>query len=400
MHQKDICGGATDEKVAFIYSKEFQKYNFSPTHPLQPIRLKLTYELLKAYGFFHKPEIMLVPGQPATDEELEAVHTSDYIEAVKSISKTGEATSYSSVYGIGFGDNPAFPGMHEASSLIAGSSILAADLVMRGEVEHAVNIAGGLHHAQSDRASGFCVYNDPSCAIAYASKNYGSRVAYIDIDAHHGDGVQWSFYDRSDILTISLHESGRYLFPGTGFIEEVGSGAGEGYSVNVPLDPGTYDELFLRAFDEVVPPIIRAFKPDLIVSQNGCDTHYTDPLAGLSLTTNAYEQLYSRIHGLAHEVCDGKLVVLGGGGYQVYEVVPRAWSLLSASTACVDLEDSIPGPWRELCAGVARLQCPGKLRDEPVVPAGVQAEELERKTDDTIRQVKQRLFPYYNLSVD
>ncbi|HZD59851.1 MAG TPA: acetoin utilization protein AcuC, partial [Anaerolineae bacterium] len=294
----------------------------------------------------------------------------------------------------------AFPGMHEASSLVVGSSILAADLVMSGGAEHAINIAGGLHHALSDRASGFCIYNDPACAMAHASRAYGARIAYVDVDAHHGDGVQRAFYDRSDILTISLHESGRFLFPGTGFTDEIGSGKGEGYAVNIPLDPGVYDDLYLRAFNEIVPPLVKAFKPDLLVSQNGCDTHYTDPLAGLSLTTNAYEQIYSKIHELAHEVCGGRLVALGGGGYRVYEVVPRAWSLLSAELACVDLDNAIPDAWREFCADKVHSQCPRKLRDEAFSVTEAQQAAIRRNTEDTILQVRQRVFPYFGLSTD
>ena len=407
MHQKDLCGGSTDEAVAFMYGDEFSDYNFSASHPLQPIRLKLTYELLKAYGVFYKPHVKLLPGRMATDEELLGIHTAGYVDAVKKISEAGDAFGDSSMYGgdgsvygpkfgIGAGDNPAFKGMHEAASLIAGSAIEATELVMSGQVAHSVSISGGLHHALSDRASGFCVYNDPACAIDYAVKHYGARVLYVDIDAHHGDGVQWAFYDRSDVLTLSLHESGRYLFPGTGFIEEIGTGEGEGYSVNVPFEPGIYDELYLRAFNEVVPPVVRAFKPDLIVSQNGCDSHHTDPLASMSLTTNAYEHIYARIHELAHEVSGGKLVALGGGGYQIYEVVPRAWTLLTAEVASVGLDNEIPGPWREMCAGHSRSECPRKLRDEPIEGA---AANLQAKTEQTIEQVKQKLFPYLGLSV-
>lgn len=406
MHQKDLCGGVDDEPVAFIYGDEFSEYNFSSSHPLQPIRLKLTYELLKAYGVFYKPHIKLLPGRLATDEELLGVHTAGYVEAVKKISETGDAFGDSSIYGgdesvygpkfgIGAGDNPAFKGMHEAASLITGSAIEAVELVMSGQVAHAVSISGGLHHALSDRASGFCVYNDPACAIDYAVKHYGARVLYVDIDAHHGDGVQWAFYNRSDVLTLSLHESGRYLFPGTGFIEEIGTGEGEGYSVNVPFEPGIYDELYLHAFDEIVPPVIRAFKPDLIVSQNGCDSHYTDPLASMGLTTNAFEYMYGRIHELAHEVAGGKLVALGGGGYQIYEVVPRAWTLLTAEVASVALDNELPGPWREMCASYSRSEAPRKLHDEPIEGA---AANLQAKTEQTIEQVKQKLFPYLGLS--
>lgn len=383
----------------FVYSDELQEYNFSPTHPLQPVRLKLTYELLKDYGVFDRKHMEVVPGRPATDEELMLVHAWEYINAVKKISETGEEPIKGYEFGIGPGDNPAFKGMHEASSLVAGSSILATDLVMEGKTSHAISISGGLHHALRDRASGFCIYNDAACAIASAAKKYGIKVAYIDIDAHHGDGVQWAFYDRSDVLTISLHESGRFLFPGTGFVDEVGKGGGEGYSVNIPLEPDTYDELYLQAFEEIVPLIIRAFKPDLIVSQNGCDTHYTDPLAQLSLTTNAYERLYALIHELAHEVCEGRLVALGGGGYQIYQVVPRAWALLSASIAGVALDDYTPGTWQDVCTTEAQTHCPVRLRDKAIVTAMANTESLVQTTAATILSVKKKLFPYYGLTV-
>ncbi len=383
--------------VIFLYNEEFQEYEFSSAHPLKPIRLKLTYELLRDYGVFGSTQVKVMPGRLATDEELMLVHAPEYINTVKKISETGNEPSYAYAFGIGPGDNPAFKGMHEASSLIAGCSIVAVDEVMNEKAEHAVNISGGLHHALRDKASGFCIYNDPAIAIAHAAKKYGARVAYIDIDVHHGDGVQWAFYDRADILTVSLHESGRFLFPGTGFIDEVGTGKGEGFSVNVPLEPGTYDDLYLSAFNSIVPPILRAFKPDLIVSQNGCDTHYTDPLAGLSLTTNAYEKLYGAVHNLAHEICGGRLVALGGGGYQAYQVVPRAWSLLSADLANIDLGNSVPESWQELCSEKAHTKCPDSLRDGEIVPRTF-AESIEDRTAHIIASVKQKVFPYYDLS--
>ncbi len=382
--------------VAFLYNDEFQEYDFSPTHPLKPIRLKLTYELLKDYGVFGSSQVKVIPGRLATDGELMLVHAPEYIGAVKKISETGSEPSYAYAFGIGPGDNPAFKGMHEASSLIAGCSIVAIDEVMNKKAEHAVSISGGLHHALRDKASGFCVYNDPAIAIAYATKKYDVRVAYIDIDAHHGDGVQWAFYNRADVLTISLHESGQFLFPGTGFIDEVGIGKGEGFSVNVPLEPGTYDDLYLSAFNSIVPPIVRAFKPDLIVSQNGCDTHYTDPLAELSLTTNAYEKLYAAIHNLAHEICNGRLVALGGGGYQAYQVVPRAWSLLSADLAEINLNNFVPESWQKLCSEKAHTKCPDSLRDRETAPTAF-AESIEDKTAHIIVSVKQKVFPYYGL---
>ncbi|MCL6472583.1 MAG: acetoin utilization protein AcuC [Firmicutes bacterium] len=384
------------EPVAFLYNERFQEYELSPSHPLKPIRLKLTYELLKDYGAFDKSQLAVFPGRLATDEELMLVHSAAYIDVVKRVGGTGSADTLAYSHGIGPGDNPPFKGMHEASSLIAGCSIAATEQVMDGKTKHSINISGGLHHALKDRASGFCIYNDAAVAIAHAIKAYGIKVAYIDIDAHHGDGVQWAFYDRDDVLTISLHESGQYLFPGTGFIDEVGIGKGEGYSVNVPLDPGTFDDLYLLAFDAIVPPLIKVFKPDLIVSQNGCDTHYTDPLAELSLTTNAYEQLYSRIHELAHEVCEGRLVALGGGGYQAYQVVPRAWALLSAELADFTLDDAVPQQWQEFCSAKAHSRCPDKLRDKAAAPS-VFTDSIEQRTKDTIANVKKRVFPYFGL---
>lgn len=384
------------KSVKFVYSDDVTKYDFSPTHPMRPIRLKLTYELLKAYGVFDGGKMDVVPGRIATDDELRLCHSQVYINAVKKISETGEESMHTYEFGIGYGDNPAFKGMHEASALIAGSSVVATDLVMTGEAEHAINIAGGLHHALHDRASGFCIYNDPAIAAAHAAEKYGVRVAYIDIDAHSGDGVQKAFYDRKDILTISLHEDPRYLFPGTGFVEEMGIGEGEGYSVNVPLEPGTYDDLYIAAFREIVPPIVKAYKPDLIISQNGCDTHYTDPLAGLSLTTDAYERLYSMIHTLAHEVCDGRLVALGGGGYQAFQVVPRAWALLSADLAGTFLDDYTPEAWQHVCSDNAKFACPIMLRDKTMLTLG--QDQIEKKTAETVSKVKATLFPYFGLA--
>jgi acetoin utilization protein AcuC len=366
---------------------------------MQPIRLKLTYDLLKDYGVFDGPKLQVVEGREASDDELMLIHSPEYVDAIRRISETGEESMDTYEYGIGYGDNPAFKGIHESSSLIAGSSIVAVDLVMSGEADHAINIAGGLHHAMRDRASGFCIYNDCAMAAEHAAKAYGARVAYLDIDAHHGDGVQVAFYDRSDVLTISLHEDGKFLFPGTGFVNEVGTGEGEGYSVNCPLEPGTYDRLYIAAFKQIVPQIIRAFKPDLIISENGCDTHYTDPLAGLSLTTDAYEYLYAMIHHLAHEVCDGRLVALGGGGYQAFQVVPRAWALLSAGLADIHLDDYTPVSWQSVCSKSAMAACPVKLRDKTLLTLG-HPDSLERRVSGVVQKVHEKVFPYFGLSKD
>jgi acetoin utilization protein AcuC len=384
------------ELVTYVYNDEFQEYDFDPNHPLQPIRLKLSYELSKDYGIFKQSNVKVVAGRFATDDELLLVHDKDYIEAVLEAGESYRDDLSFMEFGIGPGDNPLFERMHDAASLIAGASIVAVDAVINGKSDHAINISGGLHHAQRRKAAGFCIYNDCSIAIEHACREHGIRIAYIDIDAHHGDGVQWSFYNRPDVLTISLHEDGRYLFPGTGFIDEVGAGKGEGFSVNIPLEPGTYDKLYLDAFEQIVPPIVRAYGPDLIISQNGCDTHYTDPLAGLSLSTEAYERLYKAIHNLAHEVCDGRLVALGGGGYQIYQVVPRAWTLLTANLAGVSLDDHTPGSWQGFCSEKATFSCPKRLRDKKTLTLN-HTVSIENRITGLISRVKEKVFPYFDL---
>ena len=223
--------------------------------------------------------------------------------------------------------------MHEAISRVCAATFTAVDLVASGKAKRALNLAGGLHHAHANKASGFCVYNDLAMAIEHAVKKYKLRVAYVDIDAHHGDGVQWLFYDRADVMTISLHESGRYLFPGTGHTYETGKDTGRGYSVNVPLEPFSEDESYLEAFEAVVPTALRYFQPDLIVLQAGADMHRFDPLADLALSIQGMQKSYLRMSELAEELCEGRLVATGGGGYDPYRTVPRAWAALWAAVS-------------------------------------------------------------------
>jgi acetoin utilization protein AcuC len=392
-----VAGGNMSKLVTYVYNDDFQEYNFGSDHPLQPVRLKLAYELSNEYGIFDNENVRVVAGHLASKEELLLVHDQDYIDAVMNASKSREDDMSFLEYGVGPGDNPAFEHMHEAAAMIAGASITAVDAVMESGSDHAISISGGLHHALRNKASGFCIYNDCSIAIEHACKKYGIRVVYLDTDAHHGDGVQWSFYDRPDVLTISLHEDGRFLFPGTGFIDEVGTGAGEGFSVNLPFEPGVYDKLYMDAFEQIVPPIIRAFKPDLIVSQNGCDTHYTDPLAGMSLSTGSYESIYSTIHNLAHEVCDGRMVALGGGGYQIYQVVPRAWTLLTADLVGMSLDDYTPSSWQDFCSEKATFSCPLMLRDKEMLTLNHRF-SVEDKVAEMVAKVKTKVFPYFDLA--
>jgi acetoin utilization protein AcuC len=277
-------------KCGFVYSEDFMKYDFGPTHPLRPIRLKLTFDLLKETNVLDNSSVHIYQPRQASEDELLMVHTKEYIEEVKSFSKTG----------IGYldaGDTPAFKGIHEATSLAVGGSIVAADLVMKGKATHAFNPAGGLHHAGISHAAGFCVYNDIGVAVRHLQQECGVRkVAIVDLDVHHGDGTQEIFYSDQNVLTLDLHEDGRFLYPGSGFIEEMGEGEAIGSKVNIPLPPLTNRDCYLRAFDEIVPPILRAFKPEVIVNQFGVDTHFDDPLAHLSLTMDTYRDLATRIH--------------------------------------------------------------------------------------------------------
>lgn len=302
-------------KPSFFYTDEFLSYDFAGMHPLQPIRLKLTYDAMKVRGTVEKYDVV-VPNT-ATDEELLTVHTSDYVTAVKRADKGIPQFDY----GLGTSDNPLFPNMYYSSLVYTGASISAAKNLK--EKDMAVNISGGLHHAHPSQAAGFCIFNDVALGIMTLLTDY-KRVAYIDIDAHHGDGVQEVFYTRNDVLTISLHESGKFLFPGTGFPDEMGEGEGKGYSVNLPFFPYTGDDVYLECFHAVVPPLVKVFDPDVIVCQLGVDTNKDDPLADFRLSIRGYLQVVEAIKTLHH-----RFLVLGGGGYNL-TVVPKAWSMAMA----------------------------------------------------------------------
>jgi acetoin utilization protein AcuC len=270
---------------------------------------------------------------------------------------------------------------------------------MAGEAAHAFSIAGGLHHAHYDRAAGFCIYNDPAIAIAAVRQEYGGRVAYVDVDAHHGDGVQERFYDDPHVLTISLHESGRYLFPGTGFVREIGEGQGYGFAANVPLEPYTGDDPFLAAFGAVVPPLLRAFQPDLIVVEAGADSHFTDPITHLATTTRLWPPLIEEIHALAHELCAGRLLVTGGGGYQPHTVVPRAWTLVFAALCGrVPADDRLPAEWLDLCRSYAGGPVPETLFDRDGLDLPPEhAERIAAQTERTVASLQNLLFPLHGL---
>ncbi len=317
--------------VRLVWGEQFMDYRLSADHPLQPIRVKLAVDLMRDLGLTASAEV--VEPREADAVEIALAHEPAFIDLVRRLSEPAGigGLSVAAVLEAGFdtSDNPVAQGMHQACATIVGGSLVAAESVHSGAVEHAFNPAGGLHHADRARASGFCVYNDVAVAVAWL-RAQGHRVAVVDVDVHHGDGTQALFYSDPQVLTISIHESGHHLFPGTGFPDETGAGAARGTAANLPLHPDTWDEPWLAAFEAVVPALLREFRPTILVTQNGCDTHLLDPLAHLRASTAIWPRIGRRCHELAHELCAGRWVATGGGGYALREVVPRAWSLLFA----------------------------------------------------------------------
>ncbi|WP_434743330.1 acetoin utilization protein AcuC [Micromonospora sp. SH-82] len=336
----------SDETVV-VWDESLLAYDLGD-HPLDPVRVELTVALARELGVLDRPGVRLVRPRPADDALLTRVHTADYLDAVRAAPNDPLFAGY----GLGTSDNPVFPGMHESSALVAGASVAAAEAVWRGEARRAVNVAGGLHHAMPDRAAGFCVYNDPAVAIARLLDLGAERIAYVDVDVHHGDGVQEVFWNDPRVLTISLHETPLALFPGTGFPDETGGPEAAGSAVNVALPPGTGDPGWQRAFHAVVPSVLRAFRPQVLVTQCGADAHRIDPLADLNLSVDGQRATYLALRALADELCDGRWVATGGGGYALVEVVPRAWTHLLAVATGEPLTPATPTPpaWRELAA--------------------------------------------------
>jgi acetoin utilization protein AcuC len=382
--------------AALIWDPDLTSYYMGPAHPLDPVRLTLTAQLIEAFGFLAPADV--IHPRSATEDELRLVHSLRYIEAVR---HAGDwSTDFSPTMGLGTADNPIFPGMHEAAALTCGATIEGIEEVLAGRRPRTFSIAGGMHHAHRDRAAGFCVYNDAAVGIAAARRERPDlRVVYIDIDGHHGDGVEEAFASCAEVLTISTHESGDYAFPGTGFSTDIGTGAGLGFAANVPLPAYATDECFSMALDGVVAPLTRAFRPDLIVAQVGIDTHHSDPLLDLGLTIPGYRRLVRGIVGLADEACAGRLAAVGGGGYRTVDVVPPAWSWVMAELAGVELPDQVPEAWREQVRALLGRDAPESMGecdrfDSP-------AERVQAVLELTARRVQETrdaVFPYHGLT--
>ncbi|HEX7106614.1 MAG TPA: acetoin utilization protein AcuC [Acidothermaceae bacterium] len=387
---------SNDHPLSVVWDDDLADYDFGPGHPLAPVRVQLTIELARAIGVFEHDNVTVIAPAPIDDDQLLTVHDADYVAAV-------QAERPSSRYGLGTADVPVFGGMHVASRRVAGATVAAAKAVLDGVAVHGVNVAGGLHHAMPGAASGFCVYNDPAIAIRWLLDHGVDRIAYVDIDVHHGDGVQEIFYDDARVLTISLHQNGRTLFPGTGFPEDVGGPRARGYAVNLALPPGTADAGWLRAFHAVVPPLVREFRPTVLVSQHGCDSHRLDPLAQLALSVDGQRAAAVAIHNLAHQVCDGRWVATGGGGYALAQVVPRTWTHLLAEAAGHPIEPTSPTPkaWQDLVVARTGATPPITMTDdEPATYADFAggrdpANPVDRAIVGTMRAV----FPYHGIDV-
>lgn len=339
------------------------RYDFGSGHPMRSVRAELAFELAQTLGVFDRPTWREVSAKSAEMSDLALVHETAFLAVVAAADRV--PTPILNAMGLATEDTPIFPGIHDAASAVVGATQAACFAVWHGDATHAVNLIGGLHHAMPGYASGFCVYNDIAVGIKDLLRNGCGRVAYIDLDAHHGDGVEAVFRDDPRVLTISLHQDGRTIFPGSGASIDIGSAPAEGFAVNVPLPPGTDDAGWLRALSAIVPVLVRDFRPDVIVTQAGCDGHRNDPLTELRLTTEGYAVAYTLLHDLAHDVCGGRWVVVGGGGYDLGSAVPRTWAQLLAVVSGEPLtaEQALPEEWRDLSTRLTARPAPCRLGD-------------------------------------
>ena len=389
----------------FIYSDELANFEYSPTHPFKPIRAKLTLDLCRRYDLIDRPWIRIVKPEPLPFEVMAEFHDVTYLRALQTVDSAGLAELRSNVpstperdlltidpqilkYELGTDDNPVFAGVYDYSALAAGATFLGAEMVASGEVQAAFNPVGGFHHAARDHAEGFCYVNDVAVAITHLLKE-GLRVAFVDIDAHHCNGVQDAFYGDDRVLVISLHESGGQLYPWSGFENEIGEGKGRGYTVNVPLPEKTDDEAFVRAFEEVVPPLLKAFAPDLVIAELGADTHISDPLTHLNMTNFGYGQVVKK---LAEQI--PRLLALGGGGYDVYKTV-RSWTLAWAILNHLEPRDEYVGIIGGMMFG-PEVEA-GDLHDKTVYATGVVKERINREIDRVLDYIKQTVFPIHKI---
>ena len=374
-------------QIAFVYAEELSQYQLSPQHPLRPIRLKHMHELMKATGLMDLANIASTQPRLATRVEIESAHDPDYVRNVIAVSN-GSVVPDSIKYGLGTPDNPIWKGMYDKTALCVGTTLTASELVISGRADIGFAPAGGVHHHAMRRyASGFGVFNDAVIAMNTMVKA-GLRIAYVDIDCHHGDGVQAGYYDSDQVLTISIHESGQWLFPGTGHVQEIGENDGLGYSVNVPLAPYTQDPEWHTAFDELITPLIKAFKPDVLFTQLGIDTHFQDPLTHMSLTTQGFNLAVKKLAKLGLEI--GKWVAVGGGGYD-FSAVARSWTMALSTMADFNLPQQVPATFNSL-KGLTKF-----ADQDPPQNESPHLNEIQQFNSKTIEEVRALVFPKFRI---
>jgi len=388
---------------AFIYSEEFSKFEYSSSHPFKPIRAKLTLDLCRRYGLVDWPWIRILPPQATDIRTLAEFHDETYLKVLKAIDCDETARELWPdlrskedlkgdprllKYGLGTEDNPVFSGVLDFSLLTAGATLLGAKKIADGEIQVAFNPVGGFHHAARDHAEGFCYVNDIAVAVIQLLKK-GLRVAFVDIDAHHGNGVQDAFYADDRVLVISFHQNGRDIYPWSGFENEIGEGRGKGFTVNVPLPAGTDDEIFERAFQEIVPPLLGAFKPDLVIGELGADTHVADPLSDLNLTNLGYSRTVEKLAEISP-----RLLALGGGGYDLYKTA-RNWTLAWAVLNGLEPHDEFAGVVGGMMFGPEADA--GEIYDKKFVTGGRTKELVRQEVDRVVASIKTAVFPLHKI---
>ena len=378
-------------RTVFVYHDDYLKYDFGGSHILRQERLILARKLMQIYGLVGSEGAEELTPEPATDEDILMVHEKEYVDVLKHLSDNPEG--FSLEHGLGITDNPVFKGMYDASIMQVGGTLLSCKSVVGGTTDRAFNIGGGFHHALPNRASGFCLLNDVAIGIKQLLEKYGiKRILYVDIDVHHGDGVQFVFLKDPRVMTISIHEDGRYLFPGTGFEHDVGEGEGTGYAVNIPLPPYTGNASYLHAFNEIVAPLADAFKPEIIITQLGVDAHRSDPLAHLNLTTHVYEEIATIYDDISQRHCNNRWVAVTGGGYDMLSC-SRIWTLILSKMIGRQVSDNLPTDWVDYCKNKYAIVPKGGVLKDVVKEKDLISSEVMK----VIQLVKNNVFKYHKI---